>query len=438
MTGLRIAFICDFSGHNMMTDFKERFSVSFAKGDRGSLFLLYGWKSPETWGVKNSSTVSEMLFPGILPSGQESISINFYCKCHSEVFIYINENLVSKWTLSKEFDNYKIPGINHAEINIENSFKIKFCTSSPDGISLANVWIDGGHINESEFLSQGTLEKEDYIAQEGGPVFITGIPRSGTSITYKIINQLYGINNPSLIESFYYAWAFSKYKESWSRNCALSFLGDKYAGLFSIKLAQLSTPVGYSDITALSKIYYSLITERYGSNLIVDKTPDNIFYWRSIFSSFPNAKIIFCHRPPADIYASMRKRLLSLSPEARTSNDNQWLRIDCEAFAYRYLEYLQAFKNCLENYPQNTFDIDYDRFCSRDSNLIKQLAEFLGCERSRILDLIDLPIDGTVHVNSSLHGGVLFENKINAKTILELQELEMLEKLPDLKSIIPI
>lgn len=248
-----------------MKNDEEQCSFTFEKGSPGSLLLRKGWEYPEIWGVKNSDTISEILFPQTTVDLEGQTSLNFWCCCRSETLVLMNGNCVATWLPDNSFSERAVKIPNAGGLVVDKPNVIHFQTGARRSLDLVSVWIQGGKFYKRPYpiLSQDIIDPSSITH---APVFITGIPRSGTSITYKIICDLLGVKNPSMIESFFFSWAFSGFQDSFAGDCANAFLGEERSGVFNtFRVENFLTP-DFNDLITLTRKYFELASERYQSN----------------------------------------------------------------------------------------------------------------------------------------------------------------------------
>ena len=139
-----------------------------------------------------------------------------------------------------------------------------------------------------------SVEPEDYnpgCTPDCTPVFILGMPRSGTSLIEQILashSQVYGAGELS------HLWTLC-------RNAVA-------VDAFPEGLAQLEN----SELRNLGAEYVSRICQHNSkSNIITDKAPINFLFIGMIQRILPQAKIIHCQRDPMDTCFSIYKKFFS-------------------------------------------------------------------------------------------------------------------------------
>lgn len=187
------------------------------------------------------------------------------------------------------------------------------------------------------------------------PVFVVGMPRSGTTLIEQIINshpegggagELYEIGGISL------------------KLCPI----DKLNGFKQ----ELSKNLNADVIDQYVKSYLKVLCHnREGSNRIIDKMPDNFIHIGLIHLLFPKAHIIHATRSPIDTCLSCY-----LMPFRRVSwaNDLEWI-------ANRYVWYRKAMKYWASVLPEGKLiEINYDELVADPETQSKRLIESIGLE----------------------------------------------------------
>lgn len=406
---------------------EEKFydSFTFEKGSLGSLLLCDGWEFPEIWGVKNSKIISEIYLPEISADKKNGLSIKFWCHNKNETLVYINEILVASWPACSSFSEHTLPIQNWAISDYSPSTIIKFQTQEKGSLGIISLWVNGGKfkIKQTPFISH---EIATY-ASLAAPIFITGIPRSGTSILYKIVNNLFEVINPSQIESFFFSWAFSNFKDNFSGDCANAFLGNELSGEFNkYRIENFSAPY-LEGIPSLTQYYYRLAGIKYNTSQVIDKTPESLFYWELILKSFPKAKIIFCVRPAIEVFASYKKRLKTPDSMDINGEKKDWLSVEAKDFALIYKEYITAVKSLKKTYENALFVVEYEKLTARDDRHLSGLANFLGFELSSLIKALDTPLNKSnsidQRIKNALKDGVLLRNEIDPSAYLTQSEI---------------
>jgi hypothetical protein len=165
------------------------------------------------------------------------------------------------------------------------------------------------------------------------PVFIGGIPRSGTTACNILLQR-------SLLEKFA---PLTEMPES--------FFWDSYrdpgnASFIQSKIAYLGGTTSYVDFynhvvnrrhawsrtfdfRDLCALYFALGKKQWQLKEALEKTPSNLLFAEQIFEVFPSAVLVVMTRHPYAVYCSMLKRS-TIEPDA------EWLKMDVEQFSWFY------------------------------------------------------------------------------------------------------
>jgi tetratricopeptide (TPR) repeat protein len=178
------------------------------------------------------------------------------------------------------------------------------------------------------------------------PVFIVGVPRSGTSLVEQIAashSQIFGAGELTYVGEGALA------------------LGPPGAGWMSVKLRQVAD-AHLEKLRGLGG----------GALRVIDKMPDNIFMLGLIAALYPAARIIFCRRDPRDIglscfFQKFSAGLLTFSYDLA----------DCGS-RIRETDRLAAhWRHVL---PLRWLDIHYETLVADLENESRRLIEFLGLQ----------------------------------------------------------
>ena len=182
-------------------------------------------------------------------------------------------------------------------------------------------------------------------------IFISGMPRSGTSLTEQIIsshNNVFGGGELPFIPSII------------NKN----FLQDKNIKIFN-KIDNLEKKLSNSQDEFLSQISYIDNSEK----SFTDKTPLNFKYIGFLINIFPNVKIINCKRNPVDTCWSNFKNYFA-GPINFSNN--------LEDLAQYYNQYESIIKFWKKYFSNNIYDLNYENLVNNPKAEIKNLIKF--CE----------------------------------------------------------
>jgi tetratricopeptide (TPR) repeat protein len=180
------------------------------------------------------------------------------------------------------------------------------------------------------------------------PIFIVGMPRSGTSLVEQIIASHAKVHGAGELETM---TRIVKPIISNLNNSALSknniqSIHDEYLG--------------------------ALTTLNVSENIITDKMPRNFQWVGFILSAFPNAKIIHLNRNPIAVCWSNYKHYFSSSGNGYAYNLN-----DLEEFYGLYAD-LMSFWN--ERFPDNIYNFCYEDLVENQESETRKLLKFCDLE----------------------------------------------------------
>lgn len=206
-------------------------------------------------------------------------------------------------------------------------------------------------------MALSRILKPDAHAAADGPLFIVGLPRSGTTLVDRILSS-----HSQVIS----AGERAEFGTCLHRESGLTsddFLDSQViARAAKIDLAA----VGRKYIESLSAILDS--TQRF-----TDKLPVNIFFAPAILAALPSARVLCLRRHPADSALGIYRQLFTLSAKHYR-------------FAYsleNLAEYVADFNELVETYvealPPSRFTVvDYEDLVDNPEAEIRRLLEFSG------------------------------------------------------------
>ena len=197
------------------------------------------------------------------------------------------------------------------------------------------------------------LEQRPAPSKTKTPIFIVGMPRSGTTLLEQILST-----HPSVFG----AGELTTLNEVISEITKAS--SEK---LFTENLSNLSK----TNLQKIGKDYLRKVwTLSPKSAYITDKMPANYFYLGLIYLALPNAKIIHAMRDPMDSCFSCFSRLF---------NDTMEFAYDQETLGRYYQRYMRLMKHWHEVLPKGTIlDLPYEDMIADTENQSKRVLEFVN------------------------------------------------------------
>jgi tetratricopeptide (TPR) repeat protein len=176
------------------------------------------------------------------------------------------------------------------------------------------------------------------------PVFIVGMPRSGTTLVEQIAashSQVFGAGE--LVEMGMYARSMGEDPSAWNAE----------------RVSQTATAHKHR-LNWLGS----------GTARVIDKTPGNIFHLGLIATLFPNARVIFCRRDPRDNCLSCYFQWFAES--------NVMFSYDLQDCAAQYLEQERLTEHWLKSLPLKTLSIGYEELVGDVGGQSRRLIDFLS------------------------------------------------------------
>jgi len=209
-----------------------------------------------------------------------------------------------------------------------------------------------------DIFSSGKLpneEKSFVVKSPIQPIFIVGMPRSGTSLVEQILATHSKIHGAGELEC----------------------MGNLVFPIFSTLQKQATNQPG-SEISQnqIKSIYHNYIKELKALNvpekIISDKMPLNFLWIGFILNAFPEAKIINLNRDPRATCWSIFKHYFS-------SNGNGFA-YDLQDIVDFYKLYLDLMKFWRERFSNNIYDINYEYLTENQEKETHGLLDFCGLD----------------------------------------------------------
>jgi tetratricopeptide (TPR) repeat protein/predicted SAM-dependent methyltransferase len=193
-----------------------------------------------------------------------------------------------------------------------------------------------------EFFSK----RHEFGSNSEEPIFIVGMPRSGTTLAEQIISS-----HPSVCGAG-----------------ELTFLSDRRKTLSLDDIRQFNRQQALS----LADDYLVHLHSYSASALhITDKMPQNFFHLGLIRLCFPRARIIHCKRNPLDTCLSIYFQKFTL--------DHPYTH-DLGNLGGYYAQYLRLMQHWREVLPGSMFEVEYEELVADQVGMTKRLLEFCNLE----------------------------------------------------------
>ena len=192
------------------------------------------------------------------------------------------------------------------------------------------------------------------ISNSNTPIFIIGMPRSGTSLIEQILSS-----HSEVCGAGELPYLGELAEQPYIENSNLRY-PDNVENLNSEKLIELANA-------------YLLKIKQHGdgSHYISDKMPHNFLYVGLIRRLFPNCKIIHCLRNPLDV---------CLSVYFHNFNQNHPYSDSLNSLGHYYNQYRELMSFWQQQYDDLIIDIRYEDLLSNAESNVKKLLQHVGLE----------------------------------------------------------
>lgn len=204
-------------------------------------------------------------------------------------------------------------------------------------------------------FNNATLQEDAPSCDETGPIFVIGLPRSGTTLVDRILSSHPQVDSLGEINDFAYA--------------LMHTLGQSSDKLALIDLAATM------DFAGLGRRYVDS-TRHYGRKgpYLIDKTPLNYLYLGLIRLALPNARIVHVHRNPMDSCYGMYRTLFRAGYP---------FSYDFEDLGKYYVAYQQLMEHWREVAPDGFLDVAYESLVADQERVSRRIIAYCGLNWER-------------------------------------------------------
>ena len=182
------------------------------------------------------------------------------------------------------------------------------------------------------------------------PIFIVGMPRSGSTLVEKILSTFEGI-------------------ESGGESEAMEFLAADYYWRMEQKALPVPAELSDRDWRALAEQYWE--RTRVSGARITDKLLHNTRHIGLIQNMFPGAPVLYLKRDPRDVCLSIYSRMFP---------DGHRYACDLNHLAHFYQQTERLMHHWKGLYPENILEIQFESVIAHPEQETQNLAEFCGLE----------------------------------------------------------
>jgi len=202
----------------------------------------------------------------------------------------------------------------------------------------------------SKHMDANFCTKTPTASDDPGPIFIVGLPRTGTTLVDRILASHSAVESLGEINDF-----------------ALALM--RVAGGSSGK-TDLIARAASLDFGTIGKLYQKGVSERSsGAAYLLDKTPANFLYLGLIANALPQAKIIHLRRGAMDSCYAIYKTLFRMGYP---------YSYDLEDLGRYYIAYHSLMAHWRSHLPGRFIDIDYESLVQNQEMETKRLLAHCG------------------------------------------------------------
>ena len=208
---------------------------------------------------------------------------------------------------------------------------------------LVKYWLNELPKKYNSINGTDTKKKNEKVNSNINPIFIVGVPRSGSTLIEQIIassDKNIPIGEETEIINFFVKQIF---KKKTSKN-------------------------DMEDIKKriLNEYYEKKLLKKENNLVFTDKSLDNFFYLGLIKEIFPNAKIVNCKRQPLSCIISMLKNNLTGISWAHNLK-----------YIFKYLDnYYRIVKNFKKQFSDSIYELEFEKFVNNPEREAKKLLQF--------------------------------------------------------------
>ena len=186
----------------------------------------------------------------------------------------------------------------------------------------------------------------------GTPLFVVGLPRTGTTLTERILASHSGVESAD--ETFFLQIAIRRASGMQSREDMSPRMIEAAAG---------------EDMARIARAYLDAVDYRLeGKPLFIDKYPFNFLYLGFIARAFPGARIVHLRRNPMDACFAMYKQSFFR------------FAYSLEDLAAYYIAYDRLSRHWREHLGDRLVEVEYEALVSEPEREIRGLLDRLGLE----------------------------------------------------------
>lgn len=286
------------------------------------------------------------------------------------------------------------------------------------------------------------------------PVFVAGVPRSGTTALRAALDrhptfraredvspetkifaepdQLRGLSEPGSARLREYLLHDEAELESLRRSLSqvVASKADSIlvALLQRLRLASLRAPMwrlraGHHRL----RVFFHHASRARAVSRILEKTPVHMEFLPEMRATFPRMQVVLCIRHPVEVYSSYRKKLFKAEQRNGVLDKHRWLTISVERFCARYREWSELARVSPDAWPEGVLLVRYEDLTADPRRELARICTFLGepFEEAAIFD--DVPVQRDDY-GSPRPGAKIVANEKVWRDFIPQDEAETLER----------
>ncbi len=182
------------------------------------------------------------------------------------------------------------------------------------------------------------------------PLFILGMPRSGTTLVEKMLATWDNI-------------------EAGGENEAIEFIAQRYYWDITKKRAALPSALEVSALEKMATQYWARTPSK--AEILTDKMPHNFRHIGLICQIFPSAPVLYMKRDPMDVCLSIYSRLFP---------DGHPYACDLKAIADFYAASDRLLDHWKKLFPDRILEVQYERLVEDPKAVTREIASFCGLQ----------------------------------------------------------
>ncbi len=199
-------------------------------------------------------------------------------------------------------------------------------------------------------------EREGFGIETAAPIFIIGMPRSGTSLVEQILSMHSSVTGAG--ELLYLPQVIERIV--------------KVSGNVGVLYPAVMSNLAHDEVAEHANKYIEKVNRKLKEyERFTDKLPANYEFLGMIRLMFPNAKIIHCCRHPLDT---------SLSIYFQDFTSLRYYSNSLEDISFAYKKYTELMNIWKGAFPDKIYDLCYERIVENPEAEVRALLEFCGLD----------------------------------------------------------